>query len=403
MAYISSYADEEQKKKDEAGAVNTSGVVNGTATGTATGAPEQQAKTPGTGFANLSQYLDMNKGAGAQLATKATEDVSKAADAYTGATQKALTEAQTKFQGATGTGQAEKLKSSIVQDADTNKQDAIGFLGSAYKGPTAGDYTAGLAADKTKLQGDLSKVDDISQQQANLEKAYGKTGNYSQGFGLLDTFLMRGDESGRQKIDEVKGKASVVGSAYDTAAKTLQQKEQEARDTLKQNQKSVMDTASQEKAKRENEALRKANVMNMQIAREKREGASNASIADAMNDEQIADMEALAEIANVDADYIRTLNPGRKPEPQAAPSTQPINEGGMIFTPTGKRFDANGNEIPPEGGVADNASLPGGAKAPSNIPVSTTSTWQAMPVPPVKKKPVSGASSGSKASKTKQR
>lgn len=401
MAYASTYQTEEEKKKLEEG-VNTSGIVGGTtAGGTAAGAAEQPQKTPGTGYVNLQQYLDVNKGAGAKLASTVTEEANKAADTYKTAADKALEESKNKY-GQTvqdATQKASQVKSGIVQDADVNRNAAKDFLGAGFGGPQAQDFTAGLAADKGRVQSQLSSVTDINNQQAALQKNYGKQGNYTQGYGLLDSFLLQGDESGRQQIEATKNRANEVAKTYDSTAQAIASQEQKAKADFDASKKSIVDTAAQEKAKRENEALRRANVMNVQIAREKREGATNASIADALDDNQLADLQALADIANIDAEYVRTLNPGRKPEPAAAP--QPSSEGGVVFTPTGKRFDANGNEIPPDPGVGvpTGAALPGGAKAPDSLPFPTTSTWQAMPVPPMKKKPSSGGGGGGSVNK----
>lgn len=382
MAYASSYlTDEEKKKADAQAGVNTSGVIEGTAgAGTSAGMAEQQAKAPGTGFVNLQQYLDMNKGAGAGIAGKVTEDVNKAADTYSTTAQQKLEQGKEKFSEASKSGQASQIRSSIVSDADQNKQAAQDFLGAGYAGPRATDLAAPLAADRTKLQSDLSKVGDLEQQQANLQKAYGGTGNYSSGYGLLDSFILQGDQSGRDKINQVKGRAAEVGSTFDTTSSKLKAEEEAARNALAENKRSIVSTADQERARIENEANRKAQRINLEIAQQKREGAKNASIADALDDNQLSDLRALAELSNANTDYFRTLDRGQAKAQPAAP--QVSRDEGFVFTPTGdgKRYDADGREIPPEdGGIAQQDKF----NNQQNIPVRTDSTWQAMPRTPV--------------------
>lgn len=389
MAYASTYLTDEEKKKNQEAGVNTSGVVGGTtAGGTASGAAEQQAKTPGTGYVNLQQYLDVNKGAGAQLANTVTQDANKAADTYKSAAEKALEESKNKYSQTVDAAsqKAGQLQSGIVQSASQNRDAAKDFLGAGFNGPQAQDFTGGLAADKGRVQSQLSSVADINNQQAALQKNYGKQGNYTQGYGLLDSFLLQGDESGRKQIEATKNRANEVAGTFDSTAQAIAAQEQKAKADFDASKKSIVDTAAQEKAKRENEALRKASVMNTQIAREKREGATNASVADALNDTQLADLQALADIANINADYVRTLNPGRKPEKQAAP--QPSSEEGVSFNPTGKRFDANGNEIPPDAGVGVAIPKEVAGKPVPSLPIPTTSTWQAMPVTPPQAPPM---------------
>lgn len=362
------------KKKDEEASFNTSGVVD--AVGSSAPAPgsaqaEQSQKTPGTGYVNLQSYLDLNKGAGAGLASKANEGALKAADQFKSSAQSSLDQSQQKFTDASGASQAGALKGAILQDANKTKGAAMDFLGSGYSGPTAGDYTASLAADKSKVQQSLESAGDPSQQQANLQQAYGQGGKaYTSGYGLLDSFLMQGDESGRQKIGEIKGMSSDIGATYDQTAKTLSEREKQAREGLQANKQAIVDTAIGKKDTIESEAKRVADQKNRQNSGNQDFRA--ASLGDALTDSQGIELQALREIANLDpGDYARTFNqgtPGSSPggvspadraagktvAAEKAATAERVNtpsivgsgpSADIVFKPTGPRYDEYGNPI----------------------------------------------------------
>lgn len=324
MAYQSTYLTDEEKKKLAESGINTSGIIGSytspsSPAGGAAGAAPQPEKTPGTGYVNLAQYLDMNKGQGASLADTVTADVRKGISDYTTGAQKALDESSGKFNEASGSGRASEVKSAITQDAAGQKQAAKDFLGSAYSGPTAADYTTGLSQQKSDLGSKLSKVDDFETQQQALAKAYG--GGYRSGYGLLDTFLLRGDESGQKRISDVK--STDLGTTYDRAAQELSAREQAARQKLEENKKSVIDTAIGKKSAVENEGL--SRLQELERAHEpfkENEGYKSGSLGDVLQDKEKLDLEALAEIARLDPNsdwYKKTFDVGR-----AKPGQTPI-------------------------------------------------------------------------------
>lgn len=324
MAYASNFLTDEEKKKQQESGLNTSGIVDGYTSpggGGASGAAPQQEKTPGTGYLNLAQYLDANKGKGAELANKATEDLQKSVTGYGTEAQKTLDTTKSKFDEAAGTDKAEGVKSAITNDPYTNKQTAKDFLGAGYSGPAATDYTSTLASQKDKLTGQLGKVDDFETQQQALQNAYGKAGNYTSGYGLLDSFLLRGDESGQAKINEVKGKARDVSNTYDQAAQELAQREQAAKEQLARNKKAILDTAIGKKDAIEQTGQQRLQTLDKQNeAYKQNEGYQSGSLGDVLQDKDKMDLEALAEIARLDPNsdwYKKTFDAGKAKAGQA--------------------------------------------------------------------------------------
>jgi hypothetical protein len=241
MAYQAPYlTDADKKKQEEAGTsaagsspLPTSGVVDsmtGNAGATAPNAPvADPAKTPGTGFVNLQQYLDMNKTEGGRLAGDATKGVVKQVDAYSTKAKNTVNNLSDDFSAATGSKAAADVTSGIQKDASATYDAAKDFLGTTYTGPKAGDWTAGLAEKKDNLTNTLGAVDKAENLQTSLKDTYGKGSNYTAGFGALDQFLVSGSQSGQDKLAAVKGKAADVESVYNDAESALTESEKRAK------------------------------------------------------------------------------------------------------------------------------------------------------------------------------
>lgn len=313
--YASSYLTEEEKQKALQQGANTSGIVGGTtASGGSAGAQQGEAKDPGTGFVNLQQYLDANKGAGAQLANDASKTLSAAADNYSTDASKLVQTAQDKFKEASKDTQAASINSGVKADASAIHDTAKDFLGAGYSGPLANDYTAGLGADKTRLQTDLGKVDDQATLQSNLKTAYGKNGRYTDGFSLLDSFLARGDQSGQDALKAVKDKGTTVGNTYDATAATLGQAEQDAKTKLNQNKTSIVDTAKNTRTGIEDSGKQKVSDLNSALDPTNVDTKA-ASLGDVYTDDDYSKLLALSDLANLDGDtswYDSTYNKGQK-------------------------------------------------------------------------------------------
>lgn len=333
MAYITDLEEEKEKQKD--GAQSTSGVVDSTATGgAATGkGPVVDTKAPtSSGFVNLQQYLDANKGAGAKMASESTKELSESADTYKKDADAAVQSFQKDSSAAAGDDDAAKLSSRLATDASGAYSDAAAFLGSSYGGPQAGTAAAELGASKEPIQGNLNKVDDTYYQKDLLRQTYGKDGHYTSGFGALDSFLMNGEQSGRDVISGVKAKAGEVGKAYDDAAARINQSETDARNKLAANQASLKDNARKVQENIVKQGLDKVGTINKGINRDFIE-TSDASLGDALSDKDRLDLEALANLAGADKDaawYRKTFSSGRaKPvEVQAAATAEAAPSSG---------------------------------------------------------------------------
>lgn len=359
MAFAAPYLTEDEKKKQEqGGAVSTtrptSGVVESAAPSGAAPTAAPAAPTPGTGFVNLQQYLDVNKGAGGTLASAATKGLTQQVADYGSEAAKVAQTGASKIQDAAGTKTAEQLRIGLGQDASANKDAAQAFLGAGYAGPAAGDFTTDLAAKKDALTDSLGKVDSAENLQTALADTYGKAGNYSKGFGLLDQFLVQGDQSGRDTLASVKNKAADVTKKYDTTAQQLTSAEDAARKQLAANQAAVKSTARFVK----DDTLKKADsaiaAMNKNLDTS-REGASAAGYRDVIDENKRADLEALDAILTESGDYsgggfnAGTPKPtdkdleGYTPVPVGRPGAKDMDGDG---TPDDQDSDADGDGVP---------------------------------------------------------
>ena len=338
MAYISDMTDDEKKKAEAQGSgVRTSGVIDGAATaGGNTGAIATPTTAPGTGFVNLQQYLDTNKGVGGKLAGDITKGVSDSVDTFKNNANATVDQSKVNFDSAAKDTDASKIKDTLKADASGVYSDANNFLGAGYSGPQATDYTAKLAADKNAVQGSLSQVDNQSYQQSALKDTYGKGQNYTKGFGLLDSFLINGDEAGRNKLAEVKAKGSEVGAAYDASALQLSAAEQAARDKLAANKKAIVDTAKTEKDGLLFTGATKIDELNKTLDPDKIE-TSTASYGDVFEQKNFDDLDALANLSMTDynIDKNKTFSAGKdKPVVVAPPPPPPPPPPPVVVTPT---------------------------------------------------------------------
>lgn len=338
MAYLSNWQDDDKDPNAADGKQNTSGIVDGSTSVTPTsGAPAantSQAPAPGTGFVNLQSYLDQNKGEGGRLATDTTKDVANEADGYAGKAQGVVSDAASGFKAASGDDKAATINSGIANNAASTQSAAKDFLGAGYSGPLATDKSAGLAADKSSLDSRLGSVDNADTQAGALNDTYGKAGNYTQGFGLLDRFLMQGDQSGRDKTAEVKGKAAGVDSAYTDANNSLTTGEQAARNQLAANQKSVTTTAAQTQAQILKAAQDKQAALNAGLDPSHYDGTSQANLADGISHldpsgGKLHDLEALSAIQNGKTGdwYTGAYNAGTAKPAPAPVAPQPTDSG----------------------------------------------------------------------------
>lgn len=325
MAFIADLTDEEkQKAADQGSGVRTSGVIDGSATSSGNqGDIAKPTTTPGTGFINLQQYLDTNKGVGGKLAGDMTKGVNDSVDKFKSDSSSVVDQSKTNFASASQDDKANEINSSLKTNASGTYDDASKFLGSAYSGPQATDYTASLAADRDRILGNLNQVDNQTFQQAALKDTFGKSGNpYTQGFGLLDSFLINGDESGRAKLAEVKARGGEVGSTYDTSAQELSNAEKSARGKFSANKNSIRDTAKSERENLIKAGESKIANLNKTLDANKIE-TSAASLGDVFEQKNFDDLDALAGLSLQENNFDRgrTFNAGKERPP--SPVVQP--------------------------------------------------------------------------------
>jgi hypothetical protein len=320
MAYQSNWKDDQLAPGAAVPNQNTSGVVDGSTSvdPNAGGAAPTTQGTPGTGFVNLNSYLDANKGEGGRLATASTAGLTKQADDFSGEAKNTVTNAQPGFAAAAGGDKVGGIKAGLQADPTKGYGAAADFLGAGYTGPTADTAGAGLQADARTVSGNLAGVDAPGAAQVALQDAYGKTGNYTQGFGDLDSFLQQGDQSGRDVVAGVKGRAGEVNAEAGGAADQLKTAEATARQGLKDNQNGVVQAAGGVQTGILNRGAQSVIDKNKGIDRSYL-GNANASLGDVLTDKDHSDLAALARLQGNDPNDPRwsakTFNAGTAQAP----------------------------------------------------------------------------------------
>lgn len=356
MAYVASYMTEEDRKREEAAgrtatARPTSGVVDSsTPTGTApAGGAAAAAPTPGSGFVNLQQYLDQNQGEGARLAGAATAGLVGQVDALKTDAKNTVTTGAEQIKAGAKSDEAKQVIQGVRTDPNAVQDVATSFLGAGYGGPAASDLTAGIATTANDLSGKLATVDDSANVQSSLATTYGTNQPYTGGFGLLDSFLVGGTQSGRDTLAGVKAKGSEVEATVDSAQTLLTEAEDRAKKQLDKNKQAVLSTAKEVKgntlANLEAEAAKLTASANPNAA-----GVKAASIGDVIDDEKKADLDALTAILNGDSiDYEGTFDEGAIPQSDTPAGVDipgaPIDIPPPVAPPAGG--GGGGGELPP--------------------------------------------------------
>jgi hypothetical protein len=328
MAYIADQDDDQIKKQQDQG-LNTSGVVgaNASAGPTASGGAAVDTKAPtSTGFVNLQQYVDANQGTGAKMATDATKDLSNQVTSYGQNATDTVNGAKSGFASASRDDEAKKITGGLAKDANGTYGQASKYLSSGYSGPQASDYTGTLGASKDTLNGQLNGVDKQSNQQDLLRNAYGSNGQYSNGFGQLDSFLIGGQQEGRDVINGVKAKTGDVNTAYNGAATSLNGMQTAAQNKLASNQAGIKTaaktdlgnivSAGNQTLAQKNASLNPNNV-----------GTANASLGDVLTDKNHVDLQALSQLSGGQYDpnwNAKTFNAGTAKQEAAGPAAAPM-------------------------------------------------------------------------------
>jgi len=310
---------EEKKKQDAAQGMGTSGVVgsNVSAPGSQGNVAADTKAPTSSGFVNLQSYLDANKGSGEGMAQNMTKKVAADADSYSGQAADAAAKAEQAMKDSVkdAAGNAQSIGGGIA-GAKQNYGDAANFLNSGYGGPSAGDYTTDLKAGKDALTGKLDKVDDNATQQTMLRDTYGQNGNYSSGFGALDTFLIGNDSNAQKRIGEVKSKTADVAKSFDDSSGKIAQSEAAAKGILDTAKNELKGTISKRKGSIEDTGLKR--MLDKNTTNTNYKGFQAASLGDGLYDSDLMELEALSGLIGEEynpSKYGRTWNAGEAPPP----------------------------------------------------------------------------------------
>ena len=207
MAFVNDEDDESQQ-----GAAS-SGIMAGNSASKTSGA----APATGSGWTNLQTYLGANKGKGADVANKITSN-----------TQIGVNNAQdnaSQWETTAKTGADSRTRQDLWSDKiknDPTKVDQAGFndwkTGGNYSGATNATEDQGYSSaygGVQKAQNDVKLAGDAYGQQALAKQTFGKDRSYSTGQSLLDTFIARGDQAGKDQFKSFQDKNQGIGASFD--------------------------------------------------------------------------------------------------------------------------------------------------------------------------------------------
>lgn len=196
MASQRNFLDDEDGNSGQSTSLE-SGLIGG-------GAPAPQAggAAQGSGWTNLQQYIDTNKGAGGAMADKAldgtTTEIGKTNDTVNAWAKsaeertKAATKQDTWSDKITGKSADEINQTFANPDAFNAWKGLSGYLGPADATGDTG-YGATAAASKN-TQDKIDNANTYEGQQGLMKDAFSKDNTrYNSGFGALDTFVARAD------------------------------------------------------------------------------------------------------------------------------------------------------------------------------------------------------------------
>jgi hypothetical protein len=216
MAFVQTLEDDEDKDKpqEQQGAEKVLSTGQGSTIptgGSSTAQSPEGKKASSTGWSNLTQYIDANKGNDVALADKIGSTVDNQATTIKD-TQNTL-----------GTKATTDIAKSIVKDSGVisglnsnptavNKDAFAAQRNATYKGPNdTSDYTeyAKQQADLNKFKGTLDNTNSQEGREVLLTDAY-KRNDYNQGMKKLDGFILGASEGSKQKIADLNNKYSGV-------------------------------------------------------------------------------------------------------------------------------------------------------------------------------------------------
>lgn len=236
MAYLKNLQNEDPNLRQ----ATSTGAANVQSGGTVSDAQQSGGGTaPQSGWVNLQQYLDVNKGQVGGLADQVTKDVNGQVDSFKNTDSSGVVGDINK---STQTDMADDIKKDVVTNADKAKA----YLGKSFPFD-ASPYTQGIADAGRALKNDLGKVDDQSAQQARIGRLWNdpavnqRAGTYTSGFGALDSFLLFGDQGAKEKLAQVKGRSSEIDPKVADYTSQINTGLASAKDTFGRNQQGIRD------------------------------------------------------------------------------------------------------------------------------------------------------------------
>lgn len=267
--------NEEQKKAAEGGGLNTSGTagtISGGATGASTTASGAGGASAGSGWTNLQSYLDVNQGQGGKLADQVGQDANNQVDKFKSTDASSVV-------GEIGKAAGTEQKDKIVSNVAGNIGDAKSFLGQGFGAKQVTDYTAPVQATADSVKGTLSQLNDQNYQKGTLQKLNNKQGNYSGGFGALDSFILSGDAKGREQLSNIQQTGTgAVDSKLGDYTKQISDARASAKSLFDANQQAVKDAGKNQYGSILNQAALNAKA---------KSGESKTTAANAINQRRL--------------------------------------------------------------------------------------------------------------------
>lgn len=303
MAYLSNL---EKKKNDEIAQFNTSGVVGSSALPTSSNISATR-DTPTSGWTNLQDYLDVNRGVGVDSAKYVTKGINEEVDQTSNAIDdfgnNTINDYNTKSQ------EYDKTSGGIVSglnDASSVLDPAKNFLSTTVNPYSKDDITAQKDATVSKVKG----IGDAQNQKSTFGKLGGS--GYKSNWGDLNVLLIRSDENAQNVIKDTVGKGDSLNKKLDTTIGDVEASYKSAQDALQNEKNEVISGAKDAKTKAESGISNRA--LNYGLENKGNVGFKGASIGDVISDDENIDIQALSEIGGLDySPYSKTYNVGTLP------------------------------------------------------------------------------------------
>lgn len=323
--------DEDNKQMTSA----QSGVIGG-------GSSMSSGPAAGTGWTNLNQYLDTNKGAGEQIANAAVQDTGNqfaenksAIDSWSKGLQDNL-----QSQKQADTTQAETYKSQASNAGANFGQAAQQQSFDAWKKATEkapeqfekmGGYDTAYGA-QSKINDNLNLIKDPTNQSKIVADTFRKQNpTYSSGMGKLDTFLATAD-GGNALNSKLSGLAGQYSGDYLGESKNAYGAGvQDLQSTMGKNREDVVGAISGQYNQLKSQADSGVAGLNSQrLERWNGEQIGKAaSYGDVLDQQQLADLEALSQLSG------QTFDAGQKNKTYSrgqfiAPPTPKVEEAPVV-------------------------------------------------------------------------